>query len=345
MKILILGDLHIKKKNCSLWNDIQEEIYKIIEEKKIDLFVSLGDTLDTHERIDMRCLHTAVNFYTNISKKCLTYVLIGNHDRENNRDYCTTLHPFFGLSTERLKFVDTPCEYQKLLFIPYVPKGKFNDALLLAGYNVTEPDVNRPNFIFAHQEFYGCKMNNTISDKGDKWSPNLPNIISGHIHDYQQLGNILYVGTPFQHDYNESHDKALLYLDLKGGVERIPLKCITKKYTYSINPQDIPAFINMLPKENAVSGRDVDLKNKILIKVVVNVEATDVKVLKNNEFYKTLSSSVDKVDLNILNEKTNHAVQFIEKVRSSGKNVSLVELVKNMLEKDEYTLKLYTDLL
>ena len=71
----------------------------------------------------------------------------------------------------------------------------------------------------CHQEFENCLMGSITSSSGDVWSTNLPQIFSGHIHEYQVLPSICYVGTPIQQNYGESPDKALmmLYLEEKDG--------------------------------------------------------------------------------------------------------------------------------
>mgnify|MGYP002400813843 CR=1 FL=1 len=354
MKICVIGDLHIKKKNLSLWDHILQELLEIIKNEKIDMLISTGDTLDTHERIDLRSLCAAKNFYLTLAQKCQVYVLVGNHDRENNRDYLSDIHPFVGLSSATLHIIAQPkvvtAENVRFMFVPYVPRGQFSEALLSCGYNVEKPDENRPYLIFAHQEFRGCKMNSVVSQKGDPWDPKLPTIISGHIHEYEQINNIIYVGTPFQHDYNESTDKGLFLLDMDMTVgriqtNRIPLRCVTRKITVPLQISDLPHFANIIPANNAISGKDMDLCGKTLVKVVIDVDSSDIRTLKASEHYKSLCQSVDKVDLKINNNKANHAVALKKKIQNEGKTVTLEEIIKNMLLEDPYTLELFSSLL
>ncbi len=49
--------------------------------------------------------------------------------------------------------------------VPYVPPGRFVEAL-----NIIDNEWwKNVNCIFAHQEFYGCKMGAIESIEGDKW--------------------------------------------------------------------------------------------------------------------------------------------------------------------------------
>lgn len=102
--------------------------------------------------------------------------------------------------------------------------------------------------IFAHQEFAGAKMGYISSSKGDKWSLEYPYVISGHIHDYQELQeNILYVGTPFQQGYADTYDKSISYFTFNEN-EKIPIHerirlNITKKKIIRITCEKIDNFV------------------------------------------------------------------------------------------------------
>jgi DNA repair exonuclease SbcCD nuclease subunit len=97
MKLLLLGDPHFKKDNLDIMSKVCQEILEIIDKRKPDLVISLGDTLDTHERLYLPALTNATKFYQDIAKKCELVVLIGNHDRQNNSDFLSEIHPFVGL--------------------------------------------------------------------------------------------------------------------------------------------------------------------------------------------------------------------------------------------------------
>jgi DNA repair exonuclease SbcCD nuclease subunit len=366
MKILVLGDPHVNRKNLPIYSAVFEEIYELISEHKPNLFISLGDSLDFHERIELKSLCAINEFYIRISKMCKVVILIGNHDRENNRDFMSDIHPFTALIgqpniTIVHKTIYEEIDGNKFIYVPYVPNGKFHDALASIDYypitfiskDSKDEKVSKvtPHIIFAHQEFKGAKLaENIVSTKGDPWSTNLPFVISGHLHDYSQLNNIMYIGTPFQHDYDENPDKALALIDIDVSkniftIKRIPLKTITKKITINLTPETLPNFASMLPPNNAVSGKDVDLKGKTLVKAVITIDSNDVKVLKTNEFYRSLCDTVDKVDLKITNGKTNIASSFLQKVQGNEeKVVTLEEIIKAMIGNDEYTLNIFNKL-
>ena len=66
----------------------------------------------------------------------------------------------------------------QVTFCPYVPNGRFKDALS------TCTGWEHSDVIFAHQEFQGS----IFQDQGDK-PPEDTAIYSGHIHNYRKMGN------------------------------------------------------------------------------------------------------------------------------------------------------------
>jgi len=232
MNILLVGDPHFKTDNVLETENFVSKTLKYVEENKnnIKFIVILGDILDTHEKIHIQPLCNAVNFITELSKLIFTFVLIGNHDRINNSDFLTESHPFTGLKrTPNLRIIDTTFKHKNFIFVPYVPNGKFMDALEKIDFNPEEKNT----YIFAHQEFKGCKMGGIISETGDIWPEEYPLVISGHIHDFQiPQKNIIYTGTPYQQGYNDSAEKGLLLLKINENsyeYERINLEVIKKK--------------------------------------------------------------------------------------------------------------------
>ena len=289
-KILLIGDPHFKVSNETETSQLTTETLKYIKKNEgvIDFVVILGDILDTHEKIHIQPLCRAVTFIKKISELKLVYVLIGNHDRINNNDFLTEYHPFSGLKRfENIKIVDKLLKKDNFIFVPYVPNGRFNEALKTANFNIKETEA-----IFAHQEFKGCKMGAIISENGDVWPENYPMVFSGHIHDFQQpQRNILYTGTPFQHGFGDSADKFLVFLDFKDknnwNIEKIYLDIIKKK-SITINILDLEDYIfpeNYILKITLIG--ETKTSNMILNKP--NIKD---KLKKHNITYKLKNSEI-----------------------------------------------------
>ena len=72
-------------------------------------------------------------------------------------------------------------------------------------------------------------------------------VISGHFHKFDKRGNILYLGTPFSHDFGESDQrKFIAVLDLDhSDIQLIPTKMPEHRTYYIENPEDVKQLEKM----------------------------------------------------------------------------------------------------
>jgi len=221
LSALIIGDPHFKVANIRETNAMVEAIVRVSLQRRPDIIIVLGDVLDRHETIHVSPLTRAVKFLARLMEIAPTYVLIGNHDLKNNRQFLSDEHPFNALKYwgNRMTVVDTTTMVtlngHEFVFVPYVPPGRFVEALDQC------PGWERATCIFAHQEFRGAQMGAITSIDGDDWPLINPYVITGHIHDYQEPQvNILYTGTPIQHAFGDRHDKTISYVTFHSPIER-----------------------------------------------------------------------------------------------------------------------------
>ena len=213
MKVLCIGDLHIQSKNLIIFKKFQHQILNYIENNSnnIDMIVILGDILHTMDVLKTVCMNTALDFFNALLKfEKPIYIIVGNHDFIGPNEIMSKNHWMGSIHFhELIEVVDNIVIDDNLLFLPYVPPGKFNQVL--ANIN-----LNNFKYIFCHQEFKDAMFEFAAvkSDKGDIWDEKKPTIISGHIHKKQWLQkNIYYVGTPYQTRFNEEQDKSVILLD------------------------------------------------------------------------------------------------------------------------------------
>lgn len=239
INIIAIGDQHFKVDNIP---DVELFIIKItnlIEMRKPDFVVLLGDLLDTHERLHTIPLNKAYEFINNIRKISKTYILTGNHDMVNHLQFLTNNHWLNYLKEwENVFVVDKVLmdiiDDKKFIFVPYVAPGRFIEAL-----NTLEEQWTNADCIFAHQEFHGCKMGAIISIEGDRWLEEYPNVISGHIHSNQKpQNNIYYPGSSMQIAYGENQNNIIASLTFDDyqkdyKLEEIDLKLPKKKIIYT----------------------------------------------------------------------------------------------------------------
>jgi DNA repair exonuclease SbcCD nuclease subunit len=161
----------------------------------------------------------------------------------NNQQYLSENHWMNGMKEwANVTIVDKPLFKEfggaKFVFVPYVYPGRFVEAL------ESNKDVpftwKDADCIFAHQEFAGCKMGAVISVEGDKWEPDCPKVVSGHIHSRQTpQKNIYYCGSSMQHAFGESEKNVIPVLEFSSSagknyeLREVDLELPRKKIIYS----------------------------------------------------------------------------------------------------------------
>jgi len=284
-QILFIGDPHIKMDNSEAIECVLLDLIKIILDRKPILVVILGDILHTHDKINVSPLVRAINFLERLREVSPHLViLIGNHDRPNNADFLTDNHPFTALkSWSKTTIVDVPTileiEDFRFLAVPYVYPGRLLEAFETIGLNYETLD--QFSAIFLHQEILGCQMGPIISEIGDPWPNTAPIAFSGHIHDFNILqDNFIYVGTPIQHNFGDSTDKAVMLATFSNktgkyiSYERIKLNVLSK-VQIRLTVEELLTFI---PPERTQLKITI-LGDPVEIRRVLNLE--HIKLLLN----------------------------------------------------------------
>lgn len=221
VKALVIGDPHFKTHFPIEGQLFIDAISKLLQTIDPDFIVVLGDILDTHNVIHQSPFKQAIEFLDTLRKKAKTFVLIGNHDRPNNSDFLSDKHPFVSVKHwDNIVIVDNVVISNDFLFVPYVPPNRFMEAIQTK--NVILSNIKA---IFAHQEFKGAQMGAIKSEIEEGWDCDKPLVISGHIHDFQILENVIYIGTPYQQTFGDSGSKCICLFDFNDDItyEKIDL--------------------------------------------------------------------------------------------------------------------------
>lgn len=278
----VVGDLHFKTKNVLRAKEFVGACLCAVEEYKPDFIVLLGDILDTHEIVRTQPYILATTFIEQLSKIAEVFVLIGNHDYINHSQFLSENHPFNPLKkwdnvTVVDKVVTRLIKDNTFTFVPYVPPGRFIEAL------DTTNNWKSSECIFAHQEFRGCRMGAFVSTCGDEWNDEFPRVISGHIHDDQIVGdNIWYTGSAIQHSFAETSNKSVWVVDWENGkqsIDKVDLGLKKKKMIYT----DMKNIKDILTKD----FRDTEVK--------LNIKGTMEELAvfrKSKDYQKLIKASV-----------------------------------------------------
>lgn len=306
--IVTIGDLHFKKDTPTLTDLVIAKITHEITRLRPDLVVFLGDILDNHEKIDLKTQNKAIKFIRHISsmksvvgEPIDVILVIGNHERPDATTFLTEDSAFYCLKgipnihvvdrvislTWKTEGVD---EGMRFVFVPFVPNGKFHEALDTLDEKVMD-EKHRPYTIFCHQEFRGAQIGRYKSKEGDEWPESNPLIISGHIHTLQQVQpNLIYAGTPYQLSYSDDSEKGIILAEYVHGqtpsVKFLKLD-IRKKRVIKLKPSEVDAFI---PPDNC----DVQVD-------IVGTSA-EIKALKTTGIIPKMRSRGVTISLSTVNE-------------------------------------------
>lgn len=303
-RYLVIGDLHVKRDNLKEIHELHQKILQLLP--GINEVVILGDTLDRHETIHMSPLCVASRMIKEYSDHVPVTVLIGNHDRSNNTVYCTDESPFIQWSIippPHIRIVDKPVQVGSTLYVPYVPNERFQEA-------IASFDLSTIKLIFAHQEFAGCRYNGITSNVKESWIYDI-RIVSGHIHDCQEIGNILYTGTPLQNDFNESPNKYVFYVDMVDKVTYTAIPIIsTPKITIDTRlplPENIFHSIGTSKCKLIIHDSVANIETFIMSSLYSSLKAmSNVKIILERE-YETQRFLPGVTFMELLNSKLSDA--------------------------------------
>jgi DNA repair exonuclease SbcCD nuclease subunit len=326
--VLFIGDPHIQVSNLQEVDLFLERITKLATEKQPDIIIIAGDLLHTHERLHTIALNKAYELVNNMRLISKTYVLVGNHDYIQNQQFLTQNHWMNGLKEWKNtiivdKVIKEKINNEEFLFVPYVPAGRFQEAL-----DTLDSDFEGVSCIFAHQEFFGCKMGAIVSVEGDKWSLDSPHIISGHIHSRQiPQENIYYTGSAMQNAFGESEKNIIAYLTFNVNIknykrEEINLDLPRKKIVYmnveKIDDYEIP-----------------ETEDKI--KLTLKGDYEEFKALKKTKKYKEILEKGIKIVFKPKKMENKEIVEVNEKDKTF---LNILEVLINK-EKDPYLIQSY----
>ena len=287
-KILFIGDPHFRVDNIVESQKFIAEVQRILDSHEVDIVIVLGDVLHTHEKLHTFALNGAVQFFQMLSQRKKVYCLVGNHDATSNTIFLTDNHWMNVLKPwNNIVIVDKPlvldqCE-QTVILCPYVPDGRFKEALDQLDVTGRIDHWSHADLIVAHQLFDGAKMGPIVSSGVEEWRPEWPLVISGHIHDKQRpLENLYYTGSSMQHAFGESIDKTVyLYtLRTKQG-EELKLHIPRKEILY-VNVNDLSSIEQ---KVQQLTQDDVS------VKIVVRGDVSEMKAAKDTDAIRKLEQT------------------------------------------------------
>lgn len=198
MKILLLGDPHLKISRFNLSVELLQWFNKVIKDTKPDLVVNLGDCFDTHAVLRSELMY---EFKKHVVECPTEYIyVLGNHDMYKPND--SKYHALQVFDLPNLKVIDTRTDIGDITYVPYI-------------HDFENFPKDTQKICIAHQTFIGADYGYYRPDVGvdaDKIDAEI--IISGHIHKKQTFGKVTYPGTPCSYDLNDiNQEKGVMLFD------------------------------------------------------------------------------------------------------------------------------------
>lgn len=198
MKILFIGDPHLKISKFELSKKFLAWIAEVINQVSPDLVVNLGDTFDTHAVIRSEILY---EFRKHVETCPVPYIyVLGNHDMYKPND--SKYHALQAFNLDAFTVIDERTDIGDITYVPYI-------------HDFENFPKDTKKICIAHQTFVGADYGYYRPDVGvdaDKVAAEI--IISGHVHKRQTFGKVHYPGTPFSHDLNDiNQEKGVMLFD------------------------------------------------------------------------------------------------------------------------------------
>jgi predicted phosphodiesterase len=328
VRMLIIGDLHFQNNSeIDFFEMFIEKINKLLQKGSYDYCILLGDIKHKFKNDDRVTQSLVCNLFTVITSHCKLYVLVGNHDMDDSQQYLTENHTLVSFKKwPKVTIVDTPI-FVKLgtvyaAFCPYVPKGRFLEALETIDYKSA-------SIIFAHQEMQGCQMGGMVSIDGDCWADDSPLLISGHIHTKQNVGeNVIYVGTPYDLGWDESEKRYVMDLTFTESFKI--------KYILSSMPRKI---IVRLSYADAIKWQLPETLDYYKLKICCTKS-------EYNDFIKTRRDLKGQVKILHISSDEKRLNEFLLEKKKIGASLDYKTIFKNMVDNEnENVQKVYKKVL
>ena len=217
-KVACITDTHWGARNDSLafleyFHKFYDNIFfPYLEANNIRTVIHLGDIVDRRKFINYIILHKFKNdFIFRLKKMGIDFhVIIGNHDVPyRNTNEVNSMRELFGVDQGESfpKFYSEPTvvniEGCDILMMPWINNSNYNHAM-------THIKNTKAQVCFGHLDIAGFHMNKDMVSEGGlqpKIFENLDVVASGHFHTKSSIGNIHYLGTPYELTWSDYNDQ------------------------------------------------------------------------------------------------------------------------------------------
>jgi DNA repair exonuclease SbcCD nuclease subunit len=217
--IFLLADLHLGVRANSLeWLQNVQTFFRNFyipylkkNYKSGNIMFILGDVFDNRQLLDINVMNVGIDIMLELADILPIHMMTGNHDIY--KKYDTDVNSIIAF-----KFIPNVKIYEKpviitngetrILIMPWVG-NKDNEENYVR--------LNKSDYVFAHSDISGFKYDNGRDIKSSTSADllkfrSIKKLFSGHIHKRQELGNFIYIGSPYHTKRSDIGNTKGLYL-------------------------------------------------------------------------------------------------------------------------------------
>ena len=268
MKIALLGDTHIGARNDSVaFHKFFAKFYDnvffpYLKEHNISHVIQLGDVFDRRKYINFNSLYQGREYFFEPLNKYKTWMLVGNHDTyykntNNVNSPGMLLKEYANIHTIKGVY-ETSFGGVPFLFMPWICDENYDESM-------SALQQTKATHIIGHFEIDGFEMYKGAIHEGgltkDTFN-NFESVWSGHFHHQSKLGNIHYLGTPYEMTWSD-------YGDQKGFHV---FDTDTRELTFIPNPYKMfhkLHYDDMDKQISEVVNIDFNVYNETFVKLIV----------------------------------------------------------------------------
>lgn len=272
------------------------------EELGITTLICCGDVFHNRKTIFNPTIKAATDFFDNL-KDFDIRMITGNHDCYYLENSSVNSISMFR-SWENITVYDSPfydsIDGKRVGFIPW---------------GTTIEEIEKCDIMFGHFDIVGFQMGAKFCDHGmdpEELIKRSPLVFSGHFHKPQvnvyKKGKIVYLGSPFQHDWGEAGQSKYIY----------DLDFSTSSYNLIEN--------NISPKHIEVrEEKDISLMEGNIVKIMS--DSLDSELVKKASGLETLKSEVviDKEKIISVNAESVEEFKAVDILESTKDFISNIE--------------------
>lgn len=335
--ISLLGDLHFSCRdgNKTIRKHQREFLYDQFipscVKNEIDLVVQTGDFFDCRTAIKHQAIHDAIEFASELERNDIRLIVpVGNHDTVNKTDNDADAVTGILGRCENVSCVTHPTTFAELnmLIVPWICKENQDQVM-------QEIQKSKMKYLVGHFDILGAKFSKYGFASHDGLDPSLfkkfTRVLSGHFHTKSTIGNIDYVGTPYEMNWSDWNDDKGFHI-FSTDSNRLQFVKNTSNLFYKIHQTDDEKTCTPENPEMDFNDKFVKLETSITDKKKIKAALDEIQGA--SDLQTTMTSSeinglVSDVKVSSVSTMIEDSVKSVRKDRSEG----VRQILKSAMEK------------